>query len=113
MPASKGPSYEANPKHKLPWQPGRKGTLCPSWSHSQAPKLLEDSVQSSKGNRRYATLNGVAFCGHEHSSGKWHGHPIGWEEVPPNVWKLWVKEGKITRKQVQDSWKEAKRSGDE
>jgi hypothetical protein len=42
--------YEPNPKHKLPWQPGKKGTLCPPWSHKQATALLAGSVPALKGN---------------------------------------------------------------
>ncbi len=106
-------AYEPNPKHKEPWQHGRKGTLCPKWSHLQSSVLLKKSIRSAKGNHRYATLRGVAFCGKEHRPGIWHGHPVGWEEVPPKIWRQWLKDGIISRKQIRDSWNEAKWSGDE
>ena len=61
--------YEPNPKHKLPCQPGRKGAICPKWSGDQALSLLKQSLPSLKGSRRYATINGVAFCGQEHRPG--------------------------------------------
>jgi hypothetical protein len=48
-----------------------------------------------------------------HSPGHWHGYPIGWEEVPPKIRNGWRKEGKVTRKQIRDSWEEAKLSSDE
>lgn len=105
--------YEPNPKHKLPWQPGRKGALCPKWAHNEAQSLLQDSVATLKGNRRYATINGVAFCGQEHRPGIWHGYPIGWEEVPTKILKQWVRDGKVTRKQVRDSWDEVRQGSDE
>lgn len=108
-----GLSYEPNPKHKQPWQLGRKGTLCPKWSHELASGLLQESILALKGNHRYATINGIAFCGQEHSPGHWHGYPIGWEAVPPKIRNGWRKEGKVTRKQIRDSWEEAKLSSDE
>jgi hypothetical protein len=108
-----GHRYELNRKHKETWQPGRKGTLCPKWSHDLASTLLHDSVPALKGNHRYATINGIAFCGQEHSPGKWHGYPIGWEAVPPKIVNRWRREGKITRKQIRDSWEEARLSSDE
>jgi hypothetical protein len=113
MPDVQAILYEPNPKHKEPWQPGRKGTLCPEWSHNQALSLLRLSVPVLKGNRRYATINGVAFCGQEHRPGVWHGYPIAWEAVPTKILRQWVKEGKVTRKQVRDSWDEARQGGDE
>src|SRR5271156_2527949 len=94
--------YEPNPKHKLPWQLGRKGALCPKWSHDQALSLLKQSLPALKGNRRYATINGVAFCAQEHRPGVWHGYPIGWDAVPTKISKQWVKDGKVTRKQIRD-----------
>jgi hypothetical protein len=105
--------YEQNPKHKLPWQPGRKGTLCPSWTHGQALQLLQESVPAPNGTCRYATASGMAFCGRQHRPGVWHGYPIGWEAVPPKIRRQWMKEGKVSKKQVKDSWEEAKRSADE
>jgi len=113
MPAGTELAYEPNPKHKLPWQPGRKGPLCPKWSHSQALALLEESVPVAKGKHRYATINGIAFCALEHRPGIWHGYPIGWEAVPPKILKQWIKDGNVSRKQIRDSWEEAQRSGDE
>jgi hypothetical protein len=75
--------------------------------------LLRQSVLGLKGNHRYATIKGIAFCGQEHSPGKWHGYPIGWEAVPPTLVKQWRKEGRVTRRQIRDSWEEARQSSEE
>ncbi|MEO5333060.1 MAG: hypothetical protein H7839_13655 [Magnetococcus sp. YQC-5] len=55
--------YRSNPKHKEPWQPGRKGALCPAWSHSLADELLQNSEPHPNFDKkaRYATSNGMAF----------------------------------------------------
>lgn len=36
--------YEPNPKHKYPWQPGKKGSLCPWFSESEIHNLLAGSI---------------------------------------------------------------------
>jgi hypothetical protein len=97
--------YEGNPKHKEPWQRGRKGSLCPEEiSIETAQKLLEQSVEA--GNKRYAVHNGRAYCAHCNPDGKWHGHPVGWEEVVPETIRIkWLKEGLITRSDIKRYWK--------
>ena len=53
--------YESNPKHKEPWQRGRRGTLCPGdIDQAIARQLLEDS--ELEGGKRYAVHGGKAFC---------------------------------------------------
>ena len=53
--------YEGNPKHKEPWQRGRKGSLCPKEiSVETARELLERSKKA--GNKRFAVHNGRACC---------------------------------------------------
>src|SRR6266487_4452398 len=82
--------YEGNPKHKHPWQPGRKGSLCPSSiTLPQAQELLEGSVV--RGSARFAVLSGQAYCAREHRSDRWHGYPVQWHEVPPDVQATWVR----------------------
>lgn len=81
--------YEPNPKHKLPWQSGRKGALCPAWSHQMAQDLLSSSVLSDNGKKRYSTRDGVAFSAQMHSSGVWHGYPVAWL---------------VKKQQIRDSW---------
>jgi hypothetical protein len=94
--------YESNPKHKEPWQPGRKGTICPPWSHEHVQKLLESSIQ--KGKKRFATFNQVAFAAQEHASDVWHGYPVPWSEVPYSIRKTWVNEGIVQRRSIKQYW---------
>ncbi|MBF0582747.1 MAG: hypothetical protein HQL80_00785 [Magnetococcales bacterium] len=95
--------YIPNPKHKEPWQRGRKGALCPSWSHSIAQILLEESVEdpTSSHKARYATRCGLAFKAHPDGQGGWHGFPVGWNEVPDKIRNQWLKDKKIQRRDLR------------
>ena len=93
--------YEANPKHKEPWQPGRKGSLCPKETHSHANALLEDSI--GVGDKRYAVLDGKPYCAQEHGNDAWHGYPVDWEDVPQAVKNAWIASGKIKKNQTKKS----------
>src|SRR4030042_1578354 len=94
--------YKCNPKHKEPFQPGRKGSLCPkSVKQEKAQELLDQSVE--EGGHRYATLEGRAYKAIG-DKGIFHGFPIGFREVPQKVLNAWKREGKITRKQIRDGW---------
>ena len=98
-----GMRYEGNPKHKEPWQPGRKGSLCPSHIDGVvAQELLRTSVQ--RDNARYATVDGIAFCGREHRPDAWHGYPVGWHEVPPDLRRQWMVQGRVTKRQMKRNW---------
>lgn len=100
--------YEPNPKHKNPWQRGRKGSLCPSdIDESDAAAMLEGSVL--EGEKRYATRDGKAFCAQKHrdppnGEALWHGYPVGWKEVPEPIRREWRAQDKVTRSQVKDFW---------
>ncbi len=95
--------YEPNPKHKEPWQPGRKGTLCPPPNQLSTKKAMEMLKNSDlEGKKRYATFGGKAYCAQEHRAGLWHGYPISWHEVPPRVKSKWLEEGLVTRKEMRD-----------
>lgn len=97
------PKYEGISKHKHPWQPGRRGSLCPKEIPcQQAQDLLLTSVLV--GAARFATHGGQAFCAREHHPGVWHGYPVGWREVPPKVRIEWIRAGLISRRQVKDNW---------
>ena len=75
--------YEGNPKHKEPWQRGRRGSLCPKdVDLTLAQKLLDASIVA--GEKRFAAHEGKAYCAMEHGAGLWHGFPVGWGEVPPD-----------------------------
>lgn len=75
--------YESNPKHSEPWQPGRKGALCDDEVRPHVQQLLEASEQVK--GKRYAVHDGKPYCAQEHRSGRWHGYPIGWREVPAKL----------------------------
>lgn len=91
--------YEPNPKHKYPWQPGRKGSLCPWLSPSEISNLLAGSTLFGK--KRYAVLNGRPYCAQEHETGKWHGYPVEWNEVPPAVRREWLEHKIIRRRDLK------------
>ena len=96
--------YEPNPKHKAPWQPGRKGTLCPPASELsllEATRLLRDS--DLVGNKRYNFYNGKAYCARPHGEDLWHGYPVDWSEVPHCVRKKWLEAGRIKRSDMRGS----------
>lgn len=96
-------SYEGNPKHKEPWQRGRRGSLCPNETDLRlATTLLAQSEVS--GRKRYAAYQGKAYCAREHRDGLWHGYPVGWSEVPPEVRSLLVQKGRVTHREVKRYW---------
>ena len=33
----------------------------------------------------------------KHAKGRWHGHPVGWVEVPANLRWQWVKEKRVEK----------------
>jgi hypothetical protein len=96
--------YEGNTKHKHPWQPGRKGSLCPpDISPEKAQELLEQSIEYRR--HRYATFGGKAYAGLPSSSNEvFHGYPIGFREVPPTIRATWIREGKITNRDIRKHW---------
>ncbi len=94
--------YAGNPKHKEPWQPGRRGSLCPTDLNLETvQKLLEDSVPSD--NKRYATWRGQAFAGQGHDD-TWHGYPVGWREVPQAIRNRWRRQRLIDRANIKKHW---------
>lgn len=94
--------YEGNPKHKEPWQRGRRGSLCPPEVKELARSLLEWS--ELVGEKRYATYDGRAFCASEHQPGHWHGWLVGWVEVPEKLRRQWVEAGKVKRREILRYW---------
>lgn len=107
--------YEPNRKHKEPWQPGRKGALCPHWAGLDPAQLLASSVLDGK--KRYAVFNGMAFAAQRHRelNGKeyWHGYPEAWENIPADIRRAWIRAGVITRRQVKQYWKSTDSGDDE
>lgn len=94
--------YEGNPKHKEPWQRGRRGSLCPRLEPETVRGLLENA--ESEGDKRFAYHEGRAYCAQEHAPGAWHGYPVGWKEVPPTLRRKWQEEGLVRRRDIKTHW---------
>jgi len=96
--------YEPNDKHKKPWQRGKRGSLCPkSVDMVSAEQLLEGSLL--EGTKRYATDGVRAYCAQEHLADRWHGYPIGWEEVPPKIRAGLVEREGVSNRSVRQHWR--------
>lgn len=92
--------YVGNPKHKEPWQPGRRGSLCPKEVWPYAQRLLDNSILHGK--QRYAIFNGIPYAGKSDKTGTvWHGHPVGISKVPAEVVKIWSEAGIITNRMIK------------
>jgi hypothetical protein len=94
--------YEGNPKHKEPWQRGRRGSLCPKDIDLKRAQTLLDQSEAF-GRKRFAAFEGSAYCAMEHREGRWHGYPVGWSEVPPAVRSLMIEKGKVTRREIKQN----------
>lgn len=110
--------YRGSLKHKDRPSTGRKGTLCPEWTHvaddsgfsgdsfkhcwekTVAHDLFERATVWSDG-QRFATERGVAFEAKPTGDGTWHGFPVPWESVPPLILNQGLQEGKVSRRSVK------------
>lgn len=109
--------YRGSLKHKDRPSTGRKGTLCPEWTHTTADTgFLSNSCQHNwektlahrlfegatlADHRRFATARGIAFEAKPTGDGTWHGFPIPWESVPPSILNQWLSDGKVSRREVK------------
>jgi hypothetical protein len=66
-----------------------------------ACKLFENAELSPDGRRRFATLNGIAFEAKPTQDGTWHGYPVPWEHIPPDLVQQWLEEGTVSRRQIK------------
>jgi hypothetical protein len=101
------PVYEGNPKHKAPWQPGRKGSLCPAdVGRERAQELLLSSI--AEGKKRYAADKGRAFCAQQHNAAKdrWYGYPTGWKDVPAKARQHLMAAGLVTAREMKRYWED-------
>ena len=94
--------YEPNPKHREPWQRGRRGSPCPRLEPETVRSLLEES--EPEGKKRFACHEGRPYCAQEHVPGCWHGYPVGWKEVPTSLTRKWCKEGLVRRSDIKKHW---------
>ncbi len=76
-------------------------TQCPSWSHTQAQKLLDASVEHPPGGARFGSKDGMAFAAQLTGGDVWHGYPVPWSEVPETVREAMIASGKVTRRQIK------------
>ena len=97
-------NYVANPKHKEPWQSGRRGSLCPrEIDRELAQRLLNESEPI--GEKRYAVHQGRPYCAQSDGAGGWHGYPIGWKEVPARLRRQWVNvEKRVLKRDIDRYW---------
>lgn len=95
--------YEPNPKHKDPWQPGRKGSLCPRGT--DGPGLFAAALRDPENEHlRWATDGKNFFAArssrHLDASGalSWHGYPVAHLDIPVEVMRAWVASGAVSRR---------------
>ena len=112
--------YRGSPKHKQRPAEGRKGTLCPEWTHAAGRERLGNDMFAHKWaktlahelfvkseesvtepGRRYATANGMAFEAKPTNDGTWHGYPVPWEAVPSDLKDKWRDEGRVKRSDLR------------
>jgi hypothetical protein len=103
--------YRGSKKHKNRPAEGRKGTICPEWTHltssgnlgndpfdhrwsqTRAAELFDASVYDPEGSgKRYATSRGIAFVAQATGDGSWHGYPEPWNKVPVELVNKWRSE---------------------
>ena len=108
-------NYRGSLKHKNRPSHGRKGTLCPEWTHMAGNQRFKGNphpwhatlaqelfaAATPGGGRRYATARGIAFEAKLTGDGTWHGFPVPWESVPPAILSQWLREGKVTRRDLR------------
>ena len=111
--------YRGSQKHKNRPVEGRKGTLCPEWTHqtsnggyaadpfvhrweeTEAHRMFGEAVDSTDGRRRFATARGIAFEAKLTADGTWHGYPVPWESVPALIVDNWRKTGKVSKRDLR------------
>lgn len=111
-------TYRGSLKHKNRPSQGRKGTLCPEWTHTVSGQdfsgdpcahawaatcahTLFANATVTASDRRYATARGIAFEAKPTGDGTWHGYPVPWESVPPAVLAQWLSERKVTHRELR------------
>lgn len=105
-------TYKGSLKHKTRPGRGRKGTLCPEWTHTgpngalgtdphafdwsstPAETMFQTAAIHSDG-RRFATGNGVAFEAKPTADETWHGYPVPWQDVPAKIKNEWLARGLV------------------
>ena len=112
-------AYRGSLKHKDRPARGRKGTICPEWTHigptealgtdphafpwtaTPAADLFAVATIDPSDQRRYATRRGIAFEAKPTEDGTWHGYPLPWEDVPAWLKNRWLDDGAVTKREVR------------
>lgn len=112
-------TYRGSLKHKSRPARGRKGTICPEWTHatpsgglgtdpqtfdwaaSPAAELFSTASVDPGDGRRFATRRGIAFEAKPTADGTWHGSPVPWEGIPAHIKDRWLDEDAVTRQDVR------------
>jgi hypothetical protein len=112
-------TYRGSLKHKNRPANGRKGTICPEWTHTNATgalaldphvfdwegtpaaEMFGSAAISPEDGRRYATQCGIAFEAKSSADGTWHGFPIPWENVPAQIKDDWLDRKLVKGSQVK------------
>lgn len=112
-------NYRGSIKHKNRPARGRKGTLCPEWTHAISDQGLSDNVAAHpwnetaaqrlfgaavidvQSNKRYATERGLAFVAQETNDGTWHGYPVPWNQVPSGIKDDFLAKSLVTKRDVK------------
>ncbi len=63
--------------------------------------MFSEAVVSPDGRRRFATARGIAFEAKPTADGTWHGYPVPWESVPPEICEEWLDAGKVSRRDLR------------
>ncbi|KQP24538.1 hypothetical protein ASF27_10565 [Methylobacterium sp. Leaf102] len=71
------------------------------WTTTRATALFTSATVDAGSGRRFATQNGVAFEAKPTQDGTWHGYPVPWETVPPDIKDAWLDTRQVTRKQIK------------
>lgn len=113
-------TYRGSIKHKDRPARGRKGTLCPDWTHrtadgkrlgtemdkhawdqTEAHRLFMGSRPCPEGSgRRFATSRGMAFVAVSTNDGTWHGYPVPWNDVPSELKSAWQSARLVSRRDL-------------
>jgi hypothetical protein len=67
--------YVGNPRHKHPWQPGARGTLCPA-EVDGALLFASATADPRRPGKRYNTDGENVYCAHPNNATDAHGNSI-------------------------------------
>lgn len=72
---------------------------------TEAHQLFARAVPTGNARRRFATARGIAFEAKPTADGSWHGYPVPWEAVPPEIVQQWREDGEVTGRQIKKYWR--------